>query len=296
VVSLFRDQAEQKGLDFRISIPDDFFPAVVVDGLRLSQILMNLLSNAIKFTPQGFVALSAEVEPGLATIVRCRFQVSDSGIGMSLEQQQNLFKPFSQGDSAITRKYGGTGLGLVISSRLAELMGGHLEVVSELGRGSIFSLDLELSLAKAADVVPTGPAGSFRDEAPLSGLKILLVEDNAINLQIARELLQSRGASVVTASSGQSALAQAPDQDFDVVLMDLYMPDMDGYQTAAALRQLPGWGGIPIVALSASVLSEDREKALKSGLRAFLPKPLDPELTVTTLINLTRKGMRHDET
>ncbi len=284
-----------KDLDLLINI-DPSLPAYLCgDALRLRQVLINLAGNAIKFTPAGSVSLTiAQGEHGAIA-----FAVSDTGIGIAHEQIDAIFDPFSQGEASTTRRYGGTGLGLAISQRLVGLMGGHLNVRSTPGIGSVFSFSLPLQAALAS---PVNRAASAPHEEsrrvidvkalPLSGLHILLVDDNPLNQQVARALLVMRGALVTVADGGQAALnlALAPAADFDAILMDVQMPGMDGYAACQAIRAgAPGASRLPILAMTAHAMQGDRERSLAAGMDDHLNKPIDLDQVVAALLRHCRQ-------
>ena len=271
VCETVRLQAAQKGLALQLHYPatePEFFHA---DALRIQQILLNLLSNAIKFTEVGHVQLRVAYASGVLHL-----SVVDTGIGMTAEQLQRIFDPFAQADASTTRRFGGTGLGTTIARQLAELMGGSIAVQSAPGAGSAFTVQLPLALA-------SGAALRFTQAAPsLPPLRILCVDDMPENLELLRVVLGRAGHQLTLASGGREALAQFARQPFDLVLTDLQMPEMDGYQVAEHIRALEaGRLGqdtaqppVPIIALSASVLAEDRALALQAGMNGFAPKPL----------------------
>jgi CheY-like chemotaxis protein len=222
--------------------------------------------------------------------VRCGSQppwitlaVQDTGIGIDAETQARLFQPFVQADASTSRRYGGTGLGLSIVARLVALMGGQVQLDSTPGAGSCFTVSLPLPAVTAGAPPPPAPAGD--DAARLPGQRILVVDDNTLNQEVARKVLELEDARVVTCSSGAQALLllEDPLQDFDAVLLDVQMPDMDGIAVAQRLRDQPATARLPLIALSAGVLREERERALAAGMDAFMSKPLEPERVVTAL-------------
>jgi signal transduction histidine kinase/CheY-like chemotaxis protein/HPt (histidine-containing phosphotransfer) domain-containing protein len=286
VTSLLAHKAEEKQLALRIDVAADVPRTLVGDPLRLEQILSNLVGNALKFTDQGGVTLSASLLERRGNAVQLQFAVRDSGIGMTLDQQQRLFKAFSQGDDSVTRKYGGTGLGLTITRQLVELMGGAIWVDSAPGLGSTFTCTLWLRLADNADEAaadsapddrPGNQSGDTDAEQRLHGLRVLLVEDNDINQQVARELLQDAGVHVSSAGNGAIAVGMIETGPaFDLVLMDLQMPVMDGYATTAAIRANPARAALPIIAMTAHTMVEDRTRCLSAGMNDHISKPIDP--------------------
>ncbi|MFE3837939.1 PAS domain S-box protein [Pseudogemmobacter sonorensis] len=266
-------RAAEKGLDLAFDIAPDVAPVLRGDPLRLGQVLVNLVGNAVKFTETGGVRVTVAVDgDGLL-----RFEVRDSGIGIAPDRIAALFKPFSQADSQVARRFGGTGLGLSISKRLVELMGGRIEVESAPGRGATFRFTARLA-ASAAEL-PAGPtAGPTAPPAILRGRSVLVVDDNAINLQVAQEFLALAGMRVALAASGTEALEALRGAAFDAVLMDMQMPGMDGAETTRRIRA--GEAGRaaarrPVIALTAQARPEERAAILAAGMDAHLAKPLD---------------------
>jgi CheY-like chemotaxis protein len=244
----------------------------------LEQVLLNIGSNAVKFTDQGRVDLKVLPVTQDALSVRLRFEVRDTGIGIDKDALGRLFQPFVQADASINRRFGGTGLGLVISQRLLALMHGELHVSSEPGQGSVFwfelSFDRATPVAEGPVLSETGPG----DRVPrLTGLRVLAVDDSQINRMLIERALQREGAHVTLASDGQQALEilKAQARDFDAVLMDIQMPIMDGMSATRAIRSDPELAHLPVFALSAGVLAEEREAALDAGVNDFLGKPLN---------------------
>ncbi len=265
----------ESNLELRIE-KTDLPLAVLGDPVRISQILLNLLSNAVKFTERGEVGLSARREGDELV-----FAVRDTGMGMAPEAIVRLFQPFTQADTSTTRKFGGTGLGLVISRRLAELMGGSLGVESAVGKGSTFTLRLPLQETEAP--VPTGVAtviGARR----LAGLRLLVAEDNTINQIVIQNLLQGEGAEVALAENGRQAveLVERASTPFDAVLMDVQMPEMDGLEATALLRQ--SHPNLPVIGQTSHALKEEHDKCQAAGMTAIVQKPIDVEVMVSTVM------------
>ena len=280
VVDLFQGQADAKHLRFTLD-KDDGIPAFVMgDELRLSQVLLNLCSNAIKFTEQGEVTLHIAVAEESANTVWLRFSVIDSGLGMTGEQLAGLFQPFAQADTSTTRKYGGTGLGLVISKLLVEMMGGEISVKSTPGEGSTFQFSIPLDKARAEEEKGEASDAAGRENADarnLRGLCVLLVEDNEINQEIAVSLLESFGITVAVAGNGLEAVTLLEALDVDGIFMDIQMPVMDGL-TAARLIREKGRDcvkNVPIIAMTAHAMQEDRDKSLTAGMNDHITKPID---------------------
>uniref|UniRef100_UPI0040565BF8 ATP-binding protein n=1 Tax=Candidatus Electronema sp. TaxID=2698783 RepID=UPI0040565BF8 len=277
-------KAAEKGLELVIEtergLPDSFRG----DPLRLSQVLINLGNNAVKFTQQGRVLIRIELADLTGSKAALHFSVADTGIGMTPEQQRNLFQVFSQADSSITRRYGGTGLGLSISKRLVELMGGVIGVESVHGHGSIFSFVLPLELGKTA--APESLPEQNADAEQLRGLKALLAEDNEINQEVTIALLRRRGIEVTVACNGAEALDALRKNSFDFVLMDIQMPVMDGYTACREIRRQPQHKNLPVIALTANVMSGDQEKSRRAGMNGHIGKPFREEELLAALCRL----------
>ncbi|MDH4274415.1 MAG: ATP-binding protein, partial [Gammaproteobacteria bacterium] len=269
-------QAKNKGIKFNLDYRFPLPTKISTDALRLKQILLNLCSNAIKFTAQGEVSLSIRCDIEHAYML---FVVTDTGIGLSAEQQPRLFQSFEQADASTTRKYGGTGLGLAISQRLARMLGGEITVRSELGKGSEFSLRVDSAPLESVTVTQlTDIYFTEHDEAPTEGEEtifvgnVLLVEDNADIQRLVTQYLRHLGLTYEIANDGAQGVSIARQGSFDVILMDMQMPVMDGVHAMRALRE----GGYqkPIIALSANALHEGKESALVKGFNDFVAKPI----------------------
>jgi signal transduction histidine kinase/ActR/RegA family two-component response regulator len=288
--------ASQKDIALSCHI-DEAVPAWVHgDPNRLTQILLNLLNNAIKFTDQGEVRL--EVLPMTAASeeeICLRFNVVDTGIGIPIEKQHLIFESFNQADTSTTRRYGGTGLGLAISSQLATMMGSKIYVESRPGSGSTFWFICALKKPAESKYAPAPqPEDSqvgLPDSAELVGRKILLAEDEPINQVLATTLLNQLGVEVTPVDNGAAALAAIHDSGpFDLVLMDLQMPEMDGFETTRRIRMLPGaQSAMPIVALTAHARTQDRDKCLRSGMDDYLSKPINRDELRDILVRLLRR-------
>jgi CheY-like chemotaxis protein len=256
--------------------------------------LINLVGNAIKFTDRGIATLGIESDPPQEGNVTLRITVRDTGIGISPKQQAMLFQPFQQGDGSITRRYGGTGLGLVITRRLVSMMGGDIALTSIPGVGSTFTVDVQMKVeneqAMDESLVAVGPffgklpGVTPAPESRLSELIILVVDDNALNLTVASTLLANEGVRVVTAESGSEALELLAHQQFDLVLMDLEMPGMSGLAVARKLRQSHGAAAtVPIIAITAHAFPEIRQEVFAAGMNDLLAKPYKPEQLYTVV-------------
>ena len=270
--------AAGRQVELLTEIPGELPPAVTGDPARLRQVLLNLLGNALKFTERGSVRLRAAAEPAGDGDFVLRFEVTDTGIGMTPAQLSRLFRPFVQADSSTTRRFGGTGLGLTISKQVVEAMGGTIEAESEAGAGSTFRFSVRVE-AGATGELPRKGRGIRRRSTPLpTGRQVLVVDDNQINQTLARKMLEVLGQRCVVASDGREAVELFGRRSWDLVLMDCQMPVMDGYQASRRIRALEGGGRrTPIVAMTANVLAGDREKAIDAGMDDHLGKPFDLE-------------------
>ncbi|MBF0339985.1 MAG: response regulator [Magnetococcales bacterium] len=293
---LFGVQAGERAIALRLDNPGLYPGRLLGDALRLEQVLLNLIGNALKFTPAG----SGEVTVTITTLmesperVELEFAVRDTGVGLTGEQIGRLFTPFTQADSSTTRQYGGTGLGLAICRRLVDMMQGRIWVESRPEQGSVFRFTAGFCPA------PTLGAGADRSSVPerpldlaavrerIRGARILLAEDNIINQLVAVETLHALEVDVVVAGNGAEALERAGQASFDLVLMDLQMPVMDGYAATRALRQNPRLTGLPIVAMTAHAMSGDRELSLAAGLNDHLTKPIDKFALYAMLVERIR--------
>ena len=288
VSSIINVESSEKGIDFSLHIQDTIPDNLVGDALRLEQVLLNLTANAIKFTSQGEVFVAVEVVGESEQEVDLRFIVNDTGIGMSAEQIEQLFQPFHQADLSITRQYGGTGLGLAICRRLLDMMGSEIRVESSPGAGSRFSF--RVRFGKAECDAPEVMAGISKERARelLTDRRILLVEDNDTNLQVARELLEQVGLEVVAATNGLEAVTLAAEEKFDGILMDLQMPVMDGLTATREIRKGPSPGDLPILAMTANAMAAAREECLAAGMNDHIAKPIKPAILYETLARRLR--------
>jgi len=281
--ALLREQMRKKRLTFTVDVAPDIPASVYGDPTRLRQILLNLLSNALKFTPAGKVTLRLWSEQLSSGRVRLNFEVADTGVGMDAAALSRLFKNFSQADSSTTRRYGGTGLGLVISKRLINMMGGDIQVRSEVGQGTCFSFFIEADVcarpANATSLSALSDNCLEAENAPSQrGIRqwsVLLAEDNVINQKVAQAILARVGCTVDVAENGVRAVAMAAAKAYDLILLDCQMPEMDGYEAAAAIRKLErGHRRTPIVAATASAFLEDKARCLAAGMDDYISKPI----------------------
>ncbi|XOF33244.1 MAG: ATP-binding protein [Candidatus Electrothrix sp. YB6] len=275
-------KVSEKGLKLDVDIAADIPDRLQGDPLRLGQVLINLGNNAVKFTGQGGVTITVEQRDRRNSTVMLEFCVADTGIGMTPKQQSKLFKSFSQADSSTTRRFGGTGLGLSISKKLVEMMGGAIWFESEVGQGSRFYFTLPFA---ACDSEPEEREGEKMQEEffDLQGAKVLLAEDNALNQELARILLGRKGITVTVASNGAEALEILQTETFDCVLMDIQMPVMDGYTACRELRRMPQHKNLPVIALTANVMTSDQKKSREAGMNAHIGKPLNEQEMFTVI-------------
>lgn len=282
--NIVEESAQTKGLNFlteHLDSPIWLFG----DEMRLRQALLNLLSNAVKFTERGQVRFGVKVQSPSNDSVALRFEVEDTGIGIDENTLHRLFQPFEQGDGSITRRYGGTGLGLSITRHLIENMGGRVGVDSTPGQGSLFWI--ELNLQRAQEPRDDRAQGSEQDAGVLQRyqkLRVLLAEDDPINQAVEKEMLHRLGVEPTLVDNGQEAVDLIQAKDFDLVLMDMHMPVLDGLQACQRIRCLPGHERLPIIALTANVLAEDRQRCLAAGFNEFITKPIDPEALYRVIV------------
>jgi signal transduction histidine kinase/CheY-like chemotaxis protein/HPt (histidine-containing phosphotransfer) domain-containing protein len=285
---LFRTDIRRKGLtlsvhDYAFAHPE--FPTSGVllgDSLRLQKILANLVSNALKFTESGEITLSAQIVELEGQDLILHFAVQDTGIGISEEQLSRLFDPFEQAESSTTRRYGGTGLGLSICKRLVEVMGGEINATSNVGEGSEFSFTIRCqAVDQATEISQPKQTGRASASSILRHKRILVAEDNPINQQLALEFLQRAGANVDIAENGREAIAYAVDGDYDLILMDIHMPEADGLEATTTLREQ----GIqtPVIAVSADALTERKAAAMDAGCDDYITKPIDFDKLISTM-------------
>lgn len=290
-------EAQRKGLELNYDIKPDVPRYLKGDTTRLKQVILNLLSNGVKFTHKGNLRICVELLNKEGRQVVLRFNVSDTGIGISEEQKKSLFEVFTQGDASTSRKYGGTGLGLAICKRIVELMGGEIDVESEVGKGSTFSFTAKFETAEGIPAMQNEDKGD-RLTRIFEGKSVLLVEDNRINLQMTREILENMGFNADTAESGAVAVEMATRNTYDAILMDIRMPEMDGYEATRRIRALKSADSLPIIALSADAVEGVAEKAREAGMNGYLTKPLSPSKLVEVLkefIQVETAGHSFDE-
>jgi PAS domain S-box-containing protein len=300
VSDILSTKIREKDLEFNIDIAENIPNLLIGDPVRLSQVLTNLSSNSVKFTEQGHITISLRLLEQTQETVNLEFSVQDSGIGLSADQIDKLFKPFSQADTSTTRIFGGTGLGLDIARNLVRLMGGEIRVESNPGKGSNFifnvkfkpslkkkillPLNLSTDRARINENFSIKPDNSSTEAGdPLPGTRILLAEDNKINQQVACGFLNHAGMVVTVVNNGQETLDILKEKEFDTVLMDIQMPVMDGYRATRQIRAIPQFQDLPIIALTANASDEDRKKALDCGMNEHISKPIDAKELIKVL-------------
>ena len=290
VASIVRPRAEQHGVSFSIEYTGAIPETILTDGARLRQAIINLAGNAVKFTEEGSVRTVASfLSEGWDGQPALRIEVIDTGIGIREEVLPQLFQPFCQGDAAVSRKFGGTGLGLAISHHIARLLGGDLTATSVWGQGSTFTLTIptgsleDIRMLQRPTEMEHETAGHVWQPTAedLRGVRVLLAEDGFDNRELIRTILQKAGAEVETAENGRLAVAKAESSPFDLILMDINMPEMDGYEATRLLRDR-GYGG-PIVALTANAMSDDSNRCRTAGCNEYLTKPIDRALLIRTI-------------
>lgn len=280
VMLLMTGRAEEKDVSLKVEISPDVPPALKGDPMRLRQVLLNLVSNAIKFTEKGSVTIVVRPHDMMGRKPRFYFAVKDTGIGISEEAQKSLFTPYTQADASVAREFGGTGLGLAICKRLIDAMGGSIQVSSKAGEGTTFYFILPLDRGQAEAAAPPHAAPAVRP------LRILAVDDNVINQRVIMGLLERDGHAIVTHGSAEAAVEDLKAQPFDIVLMDMEMPSVDGLAAARMIRELPDRerAAVPIVAMTGNTRAEDIERCRQAGMNDHLPKPIDPEALRAVLV------------
>jgi len=290
LASIIGSKAKEKNLQLSFNI-DSQIPAYLIgDPLRLGQVLLNLSNNAIKFTEKGEIEVSVTCIKEVAEKAYLEFRVKDSGVGLTEEQKGKLFQAFSQADTSTTRKYGGTGLGLSISKKIIELMGGEIGVHSVFSEGSTFYFTANFDIQ--TDVKKVFIEDKNPDLSLVRGAKILLAEDNEINQQVAREILESEGFYVDIANNGREAVQSAERKEHDIILMDLQMPVLDGYEATIEIRVFRDQDDLPIVAMTADAMTGVRDRVIESGMNDYITKPIDTLKLWKTLIRWIKSERR----
>ncbi|MCP4770683.1 MAG: response regulator [Planctomycetes bacterium] len=280
VIDLLTFQAKERGLYLDLEVDDRLPDAVIVDQVRLRQVLTNLIGNGLKFTKKGGVAVRVGQLERTERDIQVLFSIRDTGIGISADALPSLFESFSQADNSTTRKFGGTGLGLAISKQLIELMGGEIRVVSTTEQGSTFSFHICLPLAAKAQALQSAPDDGVSKDGhnPLEGLRVLVAEDNETNQKLAGLMLKKLGCETHIVENGADAVTAVQIMQFDLVLMDCQMPVMDGFGSTRQIRALDDpAAGLPIIALTANAMRGDQEACLDAGMDDYLTKPINLE-------------------
>jgi signal transduction histidine kinase len=285
-VKAHQRKATENSVTLRLEISPDLPESIAGDPLRIRQVVANLVSNAVKFTEHGSVAITAGgkfVEQGKFEL---KISVEDSGTGIPADKLLSIFDKFTQADGTVSRKFGGTGLGLAITRSLVELHGGEIQVKSELGRGTIFTVTLACQATPSAGVPQTARAGvsPAASIAVSNRARILVVEDNHVNQKVVTAVLRKRGFFIELANDGQEALHKLERSDeFDLVLMDVQMPVLDGLEATRMIRREPRWNGLPIIAMTAHAMTGDKERCLEAGMNGYISKPVHPSLLLSTV-------------
>jgi CheY-like chemotaxis protein/two-component sensor histidine kinase len=295
-------KALEKNLNYNFTVDSNVPDLIKGDKVRLNQILLNLITNAIKFTGNGRVHFSARVVNIESKKVFIQFKVEDSGIGILEKDQAKIFEPYRQASSDTTRKYGGTGLGLPIVKQLVEQQGGEIKVTSHPGEGSTFYFTIPFKTSekiKSDKHVSTFPSPLSKPESAIekNGINILLVDDNFINRLLVIHLLENKGYSVIEAENGYQAIDKLKDEDIDLILMDISMPDLDGMEATRIIRKMDEayLRNIPIIAMTAHAFQEQIQKALDSGMNDYLSKPFKPEELYQKILNLINPKVVSEE-
>lgn len=295
--TMFVHRAEDKSIDFRFSVPDSVPDGLIGDPLRLRQILVNLLDNAIKFTEQGKVELSVEAKLLSAEKVLMEFAVHDTGSGIRADHQERIFDSFAQADGSFSRRHQGTGLGLAICKRLAELMEAEISVESEPGKGATFRLSVPFSLA----MLESEPKPDDRGQTTVTSCraKILVAEDHPVNLMYIEKFLKKHGFEVFSVGDGTEVVPALTKDTFDLVLMDIAMPEMDGMEATRAVRSTSGMAtpsDVPVIAMTAHAMKGDREQFLAAGMSDYIGKPINSDNLLSMILQCLQKCKQPSET
>ena len=282
VIDLFKYQAHQKKIELSVNITPEVPKFILADSIRLKQVIVNLLSNAVKFTSFGQIQLIInEIVASEKNWTTLKFSVKDTGIGIKIQNNEKIFNSFVQEDNSINRKYGGTGLGLAISNQLLELMDSKLQLISKYGEGSDFFFEIKFRKPKNIKNKISEVKNNSKDEIIiafeiLNNKKCLIVEDNKINMLLAKTLIKRiiSNCTIIEAKDGNEAIELFKKEKPDFILMDIQMPNKNGYEATLEIRQLKDSNKIPIIALTAGIMIGDKEKCLESGMNDYLSKPI----------------------
>lgn len=291
IMKIFALKAAEKKINLDLILPNNLPDIIQGDMVRINQILTNLVSNAVKFTEQGGVTIELENKHETKDKIEILFKVKDTGIGIPCEKLNNIFESFTQANSSTTRKYGGTGLGLAISKKLIELLGGNITVESKTGEGTEFSFNIEFGKSKSRRIKKYYGEGNEVIFESMKGVKVLIVEDNPVNAVLADKFLKKWEIETETAENGLVAIERVQEKEFDLILMDLQMPEMNGYEAALTIRGLQGsyYKNVPIIALSAEVTAEVKREVHQYGMNDSLTKPFNPSELYHSIKNLLKK-------
>ncbi len=296
IETMMASKAHDKGLEFRIWTSEDIPHSLIGDPSKLSQVLINLAGNAIKFTHKGKVEIRVSSFQQGADSAVLKFEVIDTGTGISPEKGRSLFTPFIQGEESKLIRYGGTGLGLAISQRIVEKMGSKIRFKSEVGKGSRFFFRTRFTLGETTpslySIHPTSDS-ALQPQPALAESRILLAEDDALNQQVAQEFLHALGTQVDTVENGLLVLAALEKKDYDLVLLDIRMPKLNGYDTIKKIRAQNRWRELPVIAMTAQAITGEKEKCLDAGMSDFLTKPVNPTQLCETLLKWIDKSDEH---
>jgi CheY-like chemotaxis protein len=284
VVMRLKSQADKKGVALCCETDENIPPALTGDAVRIGQVLGNLIENAIKFTPRGSIRVSARLLAANETTASIVFEVKDTGIGIPEDKLEMIFESFTQSSAENTRKYGGTGLGLAICKELVAMQGGHIAVNSIEGKGSTFFVEIPFARHAGTEEEPDIATEKMPDNV-LQGKQLLLAEDNILNQKVASYILQQAGASVDVVASGKATLQRVLEKQYDCVLMDIQMPEMDGYQATTMIRQTGS--AVPIIAMTAAAIAGEEEKCILAGMNDYISKPFVPETLLLKILQCT---------
>ena len=289
VYQTFLPKTTEKKIDLSMSVDGSIPKLLNGDSLRLIQILNNLVNNAVKFTDKGSVSINVRPITFSGKKVKLLFEVTDTGMGISQKHQKNIFNDFVQADSTIVQKYGGTGLGLSITKKLIELQGGNIKVKSKFNEGSRFYFELSFDVALVKSKMNLPKLDPSAKDEPLKGIRVLLVEDIAVNTRVAKSYLDHWGAITVCAENGQEAIDIFRKENFDILFVDLFMPVMNGFDAMKKIRKLKKGGKVPMIALTASAETATIEKAIQAGANSYISKPFNPQELIDTISSYTNK-------